>query len=111
MWSHEGTPICYECLDNLNSRRDRQIAILGGFKPLQGSDPVFSVLDVDRAVGHYEQLGFSTEYHDENYAFREVAQPRIHLALDEHADAHKTSVLCLHVDDADEVATAWRKLV
>jgi hypothetical protein len=33
----------------------------------------------------------------------------VHLARDEDPDAHMTSVLYVHVDDADEVAGRWRK--
>lgn len=107
LWSHQDMVICYECLDYLNSRRDRQIAAHGGLKPLAGFDPVFRVRDVDRAVDHYQRLGFTTEYHDATYAFARWGNLSIHLAQDE-PDAHTTGTLYLHVDDADEVAAAWR---
>jgi catechol 2,3-dioxygenase-like lactoylglutathione lyase family enzyme len=109
LWSHQDVLICYECLDYLNSRRDAQIAIRGGLKPLAGYDPVFSVLDVERAVDHYQRLGFTPEYHDTTYAFARWGNLVIHLALDEHPDAHMTSELYIHVDDADELAVAWRR--
>jgi hypothetical protein len=69
LWSNKDIVICYECLDYLNSRRARQIAIHGGLKPLAGYDPVFRVRDIQRAVDHYRRLGFTTEYHDATYAF------------------------------------------
>jgi uncharacterized glyoxalase superfamily protein PhnB len=101
--------ICYQCLDYLDGCRAKQIAIHGGLKPLAGYDPVFSVRDVERAVDHYQRLGFTTEYHDETYAFaRWGGGLVIHLALDEHPEAHMTSVLYIHVDDADELAAGWR---
>jgi catechol 2,3-dioxygenase-like lactoylglutathione lyase family enzyme len=109
LWSRSDLPICYECLDYLNSRRDRQIAIHGGLKPLAGYDPVFSVRDVARAVDHYERLGFTTSHHDETYAFASWGSLVIHLALAEQPDVHRTSVLYIHVDDADELASDWRK--
>jgi len=109
LWAHQDVPICYECLDYLNSRRARQIAIHGGLKPLAGYDPVFKVIDVARAVAHYQRLGFSTERHDETYAFASWGDLVLHLGLDEHPEAHMTSELYIHVDDADELAADWRK--
>jgi catechol 2,3-dioxygenase-like lactoylglutathione lyase family enzyme len=70
---------------------------------------VFSVLDVERAVEHYQRLGFTTEYHDTTYAFARWGNLVVHLGLDEHPDAHMTSELYIHVDDADELAAGWRK--
>jgi catechol 2,3-dioxygenase-like lactoylglutathione lyase family enzyme len=108
LWSRPDIPICYDCLDYLNSRRARQLAILGGVQPLAGFDPVFSVRDLNRAVDHYQRLGFTTEHHDETYAFARWGNLVIHLAHDE-SDVHTTSTLYLHVDDADELAAAWRR--
>jgi hypothetical protein len=45
LWSNPDIVICYQCLDDLNSRRGKQIAIHSGLKPLAGCDPVFSVVD------------------------------------------------------------------
>ncbi len=109
LWSHPDLLICYECLDYLNRRRETQIAVQGGLKPLAGFDPIFSVRDVARAVDHYQRLGFATEYHDATYAFARWGNLSIHLAQDDEPDAHMTSALYIHVDDADEVATNWRK--
>ena len=109
LWSHPDIVICYQCLDYLNSRRDKQIAIHGGLKPLAGYDPVFSVVDVERAVDHYQRLGFTTDYHDDTYAFARWGNLVVHLAHDDHPEAHMTAVLYIHVDDADELADDWRK--
>jgi hypothetical protein len=48
LWSHKDIIICYGCLDYLNGRRMKQIAIHGGLKPLAGYDPYseFSMLNV-----------------------------------------------------------------
>lgn len=108
LWSRQDIPICYECLDYLNSRRTRQIAIHGGLQPLAGFDPVFHVADVERAVDHYQRLGFTTEYHDESYAFASWGNLTIHLAREEAQERHAPSELYIHVDDADEVAARWR---
>lgn len=108
LWSRKDVVICYECLDYLNSRRAKQIAIHGGLKPLAGYDPVFSVRDVGRAVDHYQRLGFATDYHDETYAFAHWGDLVIHLGRDD-SERHMTAVLYIHVDDADELAADWRK--
>jgi catechol 2,3-dioxygenase-like lactoylglutathione lyase family enzyme len=110
LWSRADLPICYECLDYLNSRRAKQQAILGGLKPLAGYEPVFKVADVERATDHYQRLGFTIDHHDASYAFaRWDGGLVIHLALDEPGKAHMTSELFIHVDDADEFAAAWRQ--
>jgi uncharacterized glyoxalase superfamily protein PhnB len=108
MWSRQDLPICYECLDYLNGRRVKQIAILGGLKPLSGHDPVFHVHDVPRAVEHYQRLGFTIDHHDDTYAFAKWGDLVIHLALDDRPDVQQASELYLHVDDADELAAQWR---
>jgi predicted enzyme related to lactoylglutathione lyase len=109
LWSRTDIVICYECLDYLNSRRAKQVAIHGGLTPLAGFDPVFSVVDVGRAVDHYQRLGFNTDYHDETYAFARWGNLVIHLAQHDQPGSHPTSVLYIHVDDADELAERWRK--
>jgi catechol 2,3-dioxygenase-like lactoylglutathione lyase family enzyme len=108
LWSHPEIIICYGCLDYLNGRRDAQIAMHGGLQPLVGYDPVFSVVDVERAVDHYQRLGFTTDHHDETYAFAHWGNLVIHLTRDDNAGAHMTSTLYLHVQDADAVAATWR---
>lgn len=109
LWSRKDIAICYTCLDYLNSQRTRQIAIHGGLQPLAGFDPVFSVRDVDRAVEHYERLGFTTSRHDDGYAFANWGDLTLHLAHDGDRDVHMTSVLYIHVDNADDIAEQWRR--
>jgi catechol 2,3-dioxygenase-like lactoylglutathione lyase family enzyme len=109
LWSHKDIKICYECLDYLNNQRTKQVAILGGLKPLAGFDPIFGVRDLEAAVDHYKRLGFTTEYHDGTYAFARLGTLVIHLAQDENPDTHMTGRLYIHVDDADELAADWRK--
>jgi len=48
-----------------------------------GHEPCFEVADVERAVGHYQLLGFTISYHDENYAFAHRDNLTIHLAHSE----------------------------
>jgi hypothetical protein len=50
-------------------------------------------------LGHYQRLGFTTDHHDETYAFASRGNLVIHLALDQHPDTHMTSELYIHVDD------------
>jgi catechol 2,3-dioxygenase-like lactoylglutathione lyase family enzyme len=109
LWSRKDVVICYQCLDYLNSRRTRQIAVHGGLKPLAGFDPIFRVRDLQRAVDHYQRLGFTIDYHDETYAFARWGSLVIHLAQDDRAEGLMTSALYIHVDDADELADDWRK--
>jgi uncharacterized glyoxalase superfamily protein PhnB len=47
--------------------------------------------------------------YDETFAFAKWGSLVVQLERDEHPEAHMTSVLYLHVDDADEVAADWRK--
>ena len=72
-----------------------------------GFEPCFSVADVRRAVSHYEQLGFSSSYHDEGYAFAHRDNLTIHLAHGEQPIV-VPSALYIHVDNADRLAEEWR---
>ena len=109
LWSRKDVVICYACLDYLNNQRFRQIAILDGIQPLAGFDPVFSVRDTEQAVEHYQRLGFTTSRHDDGYAFAKWGSLTIHLAQGALSEAPKTSVLYIHVDDADALAQRWRQ--
>ena len=68
-----------------------------------GHEPCFEVADVERAVGHYQLLGFTISYHDENYAFAHRDNLTIHLA---HSEEPTTGpgALYIHVEDADRLA-------
>jgi catechol 2,3-dioxygenase-like lactoylglutathione lyase family enzyme len=72
-----------------------------------GHEPCFEVADVGRAVSHYQRLGFTISYHDENYVFAHRDNLTIHLA---HSDEPTTGsgALYIHVDDADRLAADWR---
>jgi catechol 2,3-dioxygenase-like lactoylglutathione lyase family enzyme len=74
-----------------------------------GFEPFFSVRNVERAVHHYQQLGFTTSYHDESYAFAHRDELTIHLGHADEPSAHTPSVLYIHVDDAERLATDWRE--
>ncbi len=74
-----------------------------------GIDPIFVVSDLSRAVAHYEQLGFSTSYYDEGYAYARRERLTIHLAGPGFAPgAVGHGALYLHVDDAEVLAEEWR---
>lgn len=106
---HRDIVICYQCLDWLNTRRRKKVAAAGGGASVTGTEPIFGVADVGRAVDHYQRLGFRTSCHDESYAFAHRDDLTIHLA---HAGDPATaggSVLYIHVDDADRLAAEWRK--
>lgn len=106
---HPEISLCYGCLDWLNGKRAKQIAERDGEVRVVGFEPVFSVIDVDRAVRHYQRLGFTTEYHDETYAFAHRGELTIHLTQDDDPTNHRTGVLYVHVDDAQQLADDWRK--
>jgi uncharacterized glyoxalase superfamily protein PhnB len=109
LWSDKNLVVCYSCLDWMNAQRTKQMAAQGGQVRVVGYEPSFSVLDVNRAVDHYQRLGFGTDYHDETYAFAHLGQLTLHLAHDDNPDNHQTGVLYIHVDDADQLAENWRK--
>jgi hypothetical protein len=56
-----------------------------------------------------QRLGFTTSSHDETYACAQWGNLFIHPALDEPPETHTTSVLCIRVDDADELTAARPK--
>lgn len=74
-----------------------------------GTEPVFTVTDVLRAVEHYQRLGFSTSFHDETYAFAHRDGLTIHLARRDDPAEQGPAALYLHVDDADKLAGQWRR--
>ena len=69
----------------------------------------FTVHDVPRAAEHYQRLGFTVTYHDEDYAFAHRDQLTIHLA-GPGADPERVGggSIYMHVDDADALAEEWR---
>jgi catechol 2,3-dioxygenase-like lactoylglutathione lyase family enzyme len=114
LWPPTNFRVCYECIDWMNSQRALQLERSGGPVPVVGHEPVFRVSDVPRAVEHYQRLGFRTEHHDEGYAFAQLGNLTVHLAQDDavwpgyEPQHHMTSVLYLHVEDADRLAADWR---
>jgi len=74
-----------------------------------GSEPIFVVSDVPRAVAHYGKLGFSTSHYDEGYAFARRDDLTIHLAgPGVGPERVGRGSVYLHVDDADALADEWR---
>jgi len=70
--------------------------------------PIFAVHDLDAAMAHYQRLGFATRaYEGGGYGFATRDDIEIHLGLVPDDD-RRTSSAYLWVDDADEVAAAWR---
>jgi uncharacterized glyoxalase superfamily protein PhnB len=114
LWPPTNIRVCYDCIDWINSQRDLQIERSGGPVRVVGHEPVFRVIDVARAVEHYQRLGFRIEYHDETYAFAHLGNLTVHLAHDDavwpgaHPERHMTAVLYIHVEDADRLAADWR---
>jgi hypothetical protein len=70
--------------------------------------PIFAVHDLGAAMAHYQRLGFATRaYEGGGYGFATRDDIEIHLGLVPDDDP-RTSSAYLWVDDADEVAAAWR---
>jgi hypothetical protein len=67
------------------------------------------VVDVERAVDHYGRLGFTISYHDRTYAFAHRDRLTIHLAQPADPAAARPGAIYLHVDDADQLASDWRR--
>jgi ketosteroid isomerase-like protein len=89
------------------SKLDKDAAARGSAVRIVDVEPIFSVADVERALDHYRRLGFTTSNHDETYAFAHRDDLTIHLAQADDTTPG-AGALYLHVDDADELADAWR---
>ena len=72
--------------------------------------PIFPVRDLGVSLAHYGRLGFATrEYEVGGYGFLTLDGVEIHLGVVGGADAQtKTAAAYLWVEDADELAAAWR---
>lgn len=70
--------------------------------------PIFAVDDLDRAMAHYDRLGFATRaYVGGGYGFATRDGIEIHLGV-VPADDRTISGAYLFVEDADELAAMWR---
>ncbi len=72
--------------------------------------PIFAVRDVTASLAFYRRLGFSTrEYHGGGYGFVTRDGIELHVGEVPGGDARSIrSTAYLWVDDADDVAEAWR---
>jgi catechol 2,3-dioxygenase-like lactoylglutathione lyase family enzyme len=70
--------------------------------------PILAVRDLDRALAHYDRLGFATRtYAGGGYGFATRDGIEIHLGV-VPAEDPRTSGAYLFVEDADELAARWR---
>ena len=75
-----------------------------------GFEPIFRVADVPQATDHYAKMGFEISHHDETYAF--VHRDRdltVHLTVADGDERPGGGALYIHCDDADQLASEWRK--
>jgi catechol 2,3-dioxygenase-like lactoylglutathione lyase family enzyme len=74
--------------------------------------PVFGVRDLAASLAYYGRLGFETrEYEGGGYGFATRGGVELHLGLVPEDDPHAVrSTAYIWVDDADEVAQAWRSV-
>jgi uncharacterized glyoxalase superfamily protein PhnB len=72
--------------------------------------PIFAVRDLSAALAHYQRLGFViTEYAGGGYGYAKRDGLEIHLGLVPEGDSRAIrSTAYVWVDDADELAEAWR---
>ena len=83
--------------------------LISGTWLVTGSDPDFTVADVERSVAFYEQLGFEASAHDTTYAFAHRERGlTLHLAKAEEGSVPGHGSLYIHCQDADRVAEDWR---
>jgi predicted enzyme related to lactoylglutathione lyase len=76
--------------------------------PLRRIAPIFAVRDLDAAMDHYRRLGFDVRaYEKGGYGFASRDGLEIHLGVVPDDD-RRVSAAYLFVDDADELAAAWR---
>lgn len=107
---HKEIQVCYDCLDWLNRKRDKQIHGHGGGWMVAGFEPIFRVAEIPRATEHYARMGFEIDFHDDTYAFAHRDRDlTIHLTLAEGDEVAGAGVLYIHCEDAVEVADSWRK--
>jgi predicted enzyme related to lactoylglutathione lyase len=73
--------------------------------------PIFAVADLDRALAHYGQLGFTVRaYEGGGYGYADRGDVGLHLSEQPGYDPHAhASAAYLYVDDADELAAQWRR--
>ena len=70
--------------------------------------PIFAVRDLDVAMAHYQRLGFTVRaYPGGGYGYATREEVEIHLGVVPDGDWRGCSAY-LFVDDADELAVAWR---
>jgi len=70
--------------------------------------PIFAVRDLDMAMEHYRRLGFDVRpYAGGGYGFASRDGIEIHLGVVPEGD-RRTGSAYLFVEDADELAAAWR---
>ena len=70
--------------------------------------PIFAVHDLDVAMEHYQRLGFTVRaYAGGGYGYASRGGIEIHLGVVPEDDRH-TSSAYLFVNDADDLAAAWR---
>jgi catechol 2,3-dioxygenase-like lactoylglutathione lyase family enzyme len=102
--------ICSDCLNWLNTQRERHVRAHNGGWVVTTHEPVFVVADMERAADHYRKLGFDVTHHDDSYAFAEHGALNLHLELaDGSGPRSGGGVLYIHCVDADDVVVEWRK--
>ena len=112
-WGHRAARAVVVFPDVRTSRaahRDVACACMPGclMATVRRAAPILAVHDLVAAMAHYERLGFAVrEYSGGGYAFAVRDGVELHLGVAPEHERH-TSSAYLFVDDADELAAAWR---
>jgi len=81
-------------------------------RQLRRFDPVFPVRDLDKALEHYQALGFRTLPQEvgDSYGFANRDGSGLHFCVDSDLDpSHNHTSTYLYVNDADELYEEWSK--
>lgn len=76
---------------------------------ITGMATILPVRDLDRALAHYEALGFRVSPYDDGYGYAVRGSADLHLAVRPDLDPRRNaSAVYLYVDDADALYAEWR---
>ena len=101
-------PESHHALNPGKSPRSPVLCQADAMGTMQRIAPIFAVRDLDAAMRHYQRLGFTVRaYAGGGYGYATRDGIEIHLGV-VPGDHHRTSSAYLFVDNAGDLAAAWR---